>query len=76
MQWAGMTCSEADPCPVLLELSAVEASATGYLPSATFIRPRTRCTRCCLASDDGGKTGLSHSSECGAAGSIIFSLLI
>ncbi len=55
---AGMTCSDSDPCPVYLELSAISASgASGKLAVAgNFHGPSATLASLLFFSGDGGKT--------------------
>jgi len=46
---AGLTCSEDDPCPVYLELSAVEATDSGSSPQATCTPEIRRFSAFCWA---------------------------
>ena len=56
VQWAGMACTEEDPCPVFLELSAVEAAGNRMFVAGNIHGPSTTLYSVLLASEDTGKT--------------------
>jgi hypothetical protein len=53
---AGMSCSEEDPCPVYLELSAAEAVGNRLFAAGNIHSAQATLYSILLASDDGGKT--------------------
>ena len=56
MQWAGMSCTEDEPCPIYLELSAMETVGSSLFVSGNLHSPVTTLYSVLLASSDGGKT--------------------
>jgi photosystem II stability/assembly factor-like uncharacterized protein len=56
MQWAGMSCTFEEPCPVFLELAAVEAAGNSIFLSGNFHSSATTLYSLLLASSDAGKT--------------------
>ncbi len=56
IQWAGLTCSEEEPCPVYLELSAVEAVGNKLFLIGNIHSSTTTLYSLLLTSDDAGKT--------------------
>jgi hypothetical protein len=56
MQWAGMACTEEDPCPVFLELSAVESAGNRLFVAGNLHGPSTTLYSVLFASEDAGKT--------------------
>src|SRR5947207_984041 len=52
----GLTCSEDEPCPVFLELAAVEASGSTAFLSGNLHTDQTTLFGILLATEDGGKT--------------------
>ena len=56
IQFAGLSCTMEDPCPVYLELSAVEAVGNRIFLAGNIHSPATTLYSMLLASDDAGKT--------------------
>lgn len=56
MDWAGMSCSEEDPCPVYLEISAIDAVGNRVIALANIHSEATTLYSVLLASEDGGAT--------------------
>jgi hypothetical protein len=56
IQSAGLTCSEDDPCPVYLELSAIEATGSRIFAAGNLHSPAVTLYSILLGSDDGGHT--------------------
>lgn len=56
MQWAGMSCSREEPCPVYLELSSLEVAGSSLFLSGNLHSAATTLYSIVLASSDGGKT--------------------
>jgi len=56
ISWAGMTCTEADPCPVYLELSAVGTVADRIVVAGNIHSAETTLYSVLLASEDRGRT--------------------
>lgn len=56
MQTAGLSCTEDEPCPVYLELSAVEAVNTRLVVAGNLHTASVTLYSILLTSDDGGKT--------------------
>jgi photosystem II stability/assembly factor-like uncharacterized protein len=56
MQWAGLGCTEDEPCAIFLELSAAEAAGTRILVSGNLHTESVTLYSILLASDDGGHT--------------------
>ncbi len=56
MQWAGMACTEEDPCPVFLELAAVETAGNRMFAAGNIHGSSTTLYSVLLASEDAGKT--------------------
>jgi photosystem II stability/assembly factor-like uncharacterized protein len=56
MQWAGMACSDQDPCPVYLELSGVEAIGDRVFAAGDIHSDTVTLYSVLLGSDDSGKT--------------------
>jgi hypothetical protein len=56
MQWAGMSCTEEQPCPVYLELSAVETVGNRMIVAANIHTESTTLYSVLLGSEDGGAT--------------------
>jgi hypothetical protein len=56
IQTAGLSCTAADPCPIYLELSAVEAVGNRIFLAGNIHTPATTLYSVLLASDDAGKT--------------------
>ena len=52
----GLTCSEDDPCPVFLELAAVEPNGSSLFVTGNLHTVNTTLFGLLLKSDDGGKT--------------------
>lgn len=55
-QWAGMSCSEDEPCPLYLELSAVEAVGNRIFAAGNIHSDSTTLYSILLSSEDAGKT--------------------
>jgi hypothetical protein len=56
MQWAGMSCSEDEPCPVYLEVSAIEVVGNRIFCSGNIHTASITLYSVLLASHDAGKT--------------------
>jgi hypothetical protein len=56
MEWAGMSCSEEEPCPVYLELAAVESVGNRIFLAGNIHSSSVTMYSVLLASDDAGKT--------------------
>lgn len=56
MLWAGMACSDRDPCPVYLELLGVEAIGERVFAAGDIHSDTVTLYSVLLGSDDGGKT--------------------
>jgi hypothetical protein len=56
MQWAGMSCTEAEPCPIYLELAAVEPAGGSLFVTGNLHSPAITLYSVLLASFDMGKT--------------------
>ena len=56
MDWAGMSCSEEEPCPVYLELAAVESVGNRIFLAGNIHSSSVTMYSVLLASDDAGKT--------------------
>ncbi len=56
VQWAGMTCSEEQPCPVYLELSAVENLGSRLIVLGNIHNETTTLDSLILLSEDAGAT--------------------
>ncbi len=56
MEWAGMTCSEEQPCPVYLELSAVENLGNRLIALGNIHNETTTLDSLILLSEDAGAT--------------------
>ncbi len=56
IQWAGLTCSQNEPCPIYLELSALEASGDRIVAAGNLHSPEVTLYSVLLASEDGGRT--------------------
>ncbi len=56
VQWAGLTCSEADPCVIYLEVTAVEAVGVRVFAAGNIHSATSTLYSVLLTSDDGGKT--------------------
>jgi hypothetical protein len=56
MLWAGMSCSEEEPCPVYLELSSAAAVGNKLFACGNLHSSSSTLYSVVLASDDGGKT--------------------
>jgi hypothetical protein len=56
IQFAGLSCTLDDPCPVYLELSAVEAVGNRIFLAGNIHSPSTTLYSVLLSSDDAGKT--------------------
>lgn len=55
MQWAGLACSEQDPCPIYLELSAVAAIGSRLFTAGEIHSETVTLDSVLLSSEDGGK---------------------
>jgi hypothetical protein len=56
IQWAGLSCSEEAPCPVYLELTAVESVGNKIFAAGNIHSATSTLYSILLASDDAGKT--------------------
>lgn len=56
MQWAGMSCSEEQPCPVYLEISAMETVGNRLILLGNIHTEATTLYSLLMSSDDGGAT--------------------
>jgi hypothetical protein len=56
MDWAGMSCSEDEPCPVYLELAAVESVGNRIFVAGNIHSSAVTLYSVLLASDDAGRT--------------------
>jgi hypothetical protein len=56
MQWAGMSCSEREPCPIYLDLTSVEAAGNRIFLTGNLHDRVTTLYSVLLASADEGKT--------------------
>jgi len=56
MQWAGMSCSEDEPCPVYLELTGIDTVGNRIIALANIHTESTTLYSLLLSSDDGGAT--------------------
>jgi hypothetical protein len=56
IDWAGMTCSEEEPCPVYLELAAVESVGNRIFLAGNIHSSSVTLYSVLLASDDAGKS--------------------
>jgi hypothetical protein len=56
MEWAGMSCTEEDPCPVYLEVSAVETIGNRIIALANIHSEATTLYSLLMASEDAGAT--------------------
>ena len=56
MQWAGMSCSEEQPCPVYLEISAMETVGNRIIAVANIHTESVTLYSILLSSDDAGAT--------------------
>jgi hypothetical protein len=56
MEWAGMSCNEEEPCPVYLELAAVESVGNRIFVAGNIHSSAVTLYSVLLASDDGGRT--------------------
>ena len=56
VQWAGLSCSEDEPCPVYLELAAVESAAGRIFAAGNIHALAVTLYSVLLASEDGGHT--------------------
>jgi len=56
VQWAGLGCSEDEPCPVYLELTAVESAAGRVFAAGNIHSSAVTLYSVLLASEDGGHT--------------------
>jgi len=56
MQWAGMSCSEEEPCPVYVELSGIETVGNRILVLGNIHTESTTLYSILISSEDGGAT--------------------
>jgi hypothetical protein len=56
MDWAGMSCTEDEPCPVYLELAAVESVGSRLFVAGNIHSSAVTLYSVLLASEDGGRT--------------------
>src|ERR1700760_1079401 len=56
LQWAGMSCSEDDPCPVYLELSSVVPDGRKIFAAGNLHSTSATLSSILLTSEDGGAT--------------------
>src|SRR6059058_1583320 len=56
IQASGLTCSEEDPCPIYLELTAVEGAGHRLLVAGNLHTSAVTVFSTLLASEDGGRT--------------------
>lgn len=56
LQALGLDCSQEEPCPVYLELSAAESAGARVLVAGNIHTPNATLSSILLASEDGGKT--------------------
>jgi photosystem II stability/assembly factor-like uncharacterized protein len=56
IQWAGLTCTEDEPCPVFLELTAAEQTGSRVLTAGNIHTASVTLYSVLLASDDNGRT--------------------
>ncbi len=56
IQWAGLTCSAEDPCPVYLELTSVETAGDSLFVAGDLHSPAVTLYSTLLASEDAGRT--------------------
>lgn len=56
LQWAGLSCTEEEPCPLYLELTAVESQGDRILAAGNVHSTSITLSSVLLASDDAGRT--------------------
>ncbi len=56
IQWAGLTCSEEDPCPIYLELTTLAAHGTKWIAAGNLHSAAVTLYTVVLVSEDGGHT--------------------
>jgi hypothetical protein len=56
MEWAGLSCTEQDPCPAYFELAAAEPSGSRVFAVGNIHSESVTLYSVLLSSDDGGKT--------------------
>lgn len=56
VKWAGLTCSEDDPCPIYLELTAAAGNGDKIFAAGNFHTSAVTLDSVLLASDDAGRT--------------------
>jgi len=56
MEWAGLSCTEQDPCPAYFELAAAEPSGARIFAAGNIHAESVTLYSVLLESDDGGKT--------------------
>lgn len=56
LQWAGLSCTEEEPCPLYLELTAVETAGDRILSAGNIHSTAVTLASVLLASDDAGRT--------------------
>ena len=55
-QWAGLACTESDPCPAYLEIAGVDGAGERIVAAGNFHTDAVTLASVLLASSDGGKT--------------------
>lgn len=56
LQWAGLSCTEEEPCPLYVELTAVESPGDRILAAGNIHSTSITLSSVLLASDDAGRT--------------------
>jgi hypothetical protein len=56
VRWAGLTCSEDEPCPIYLELTAADGMGDRIVAAGNFHSSSVTLDSVVLASDDAGRT--------------------
>jgi photosystem II stability/assembly factor-like uncharacterized protein len=56
LQWAGMTCSEKEPCPIFLELSSISSAGSKIFVAGDIHSAQTTLYSVLLRSEDAGAT--------------------
>ncbi len=56
IQWAGLSCTDEDPCPIYLELSVVESLGSKIFVAGNIHAPAITLYSVLLGSEDGGQT--------------------
>lgn len=67
-QWAGLACSEDDPCATYLEISSVESAGSRVFAAGNIHSPAVTLYSELLASEDGGRTWREVSDRVRGAG--------